>query len=124
MCFFHCAVTLRGTAALLCATPEPPYLSFSPFFRSLLPFFSPSSASLSSPCLYLPPFLYHCVFASFCLALAAYCCFPWLSLHTQDKDMIDQGRWPAPGSVSSNNFDQAAINRKVCALNRNQNPEH
>ena len=31
----------------------------------------------------------------------------------QDKDMLDEGRWPAPGAVSSDKFDAKAINRKV-----------
>ena len=42
--FFHCAVTLLSTAALLCAAPETPYLSFSPFLPFSPPFFPPSSA--------------------------------------------------------------------------------
>lgn len=34
-------------------------------------------------------------------------------LEPEDKDMIDEGRWPVPGAVSSANFDPKAINRKV-----------
>lgn len=33
-------------------------------------------------------------------------------LEPEDKDMIDQGRWPEPGSVSSQHYDPKAINRK------------
>ena len=67
-------------------------------------------------CLFLPV-LFSPLFAhslSLCSAAPSpprFC--PPPSLDTQDKDMIDQGRWPAPGAVSSNAFDASAINRKV-----------
>jgi len=33
-------------------------------------------------------------------------------LEPEDLDMVDEGRWPAPGAVSSATFDPKAINRK------------
>ena len=111
--FFFIARSPSSVRLPFCAPPlKPPTFPSLPFFRSLLRSFRLPLLSLSlSASLPLPLRLR--------ILLSRPRCLLFLSLprHTQDKDMIDQGRWPAPGSVSSNNFDQAAINRKVCTLN-------
>ena len=118
-----CAFCVACALCVLGLCRENSELSAYPLFRALL------AASirihlpqpyLTHPRLLLPLLLFlpgfvspvsHSPFLSTAVPPRPRFCPP-LSRDTQDKDMIDQGRWPAPGAVSSNTFDATAINRR------------